>query len=711
MPSLGFGIGLIWAVTNASWIINTGLQKSEMFRPINITGYVASIPKQSNRNISFQFVTSIINNKPNKQRILLRWYGHPPQKIKPGQVWSLLVKLKPAHSFANPGSFDYARWLLTQNIHLLGSVKQSRENKLIKPSHNDYLDQLRLSWINQLKFFEYLPKMGLIKALTLGYRSDVTYDQWQVFKKTGTIHLMAISGLHVGLVALFSFQFCMLVFRNFSWLLLYIPLQRLSLIFSLFVVWCYGLISGMAIPTERALIMISVLAMTQLLYLRVDLAERLAIAAFVVLLIHPLSVLSASFWLSFCAAGLLCYGMKYTSEVSPYWKQALDAQKITTIGFFPLTLFFFHQVSLVSVVANLISVPWMSFVVMPLSLIGLVSSKLSTDIASMVFYLANESLELLWLILAPLANFKFSIWQEQTPSFWKLIFAMIGVAILLSPKKLKFKYLGVIGLLPLFVLSKSSLSHGEFELDVLDVGQGLATIVQTKKHVLVFDTGPKFGPNFDMGSAVVAPFLRDSGNSKIDIMIVSHGDNDHIGGADYLLNDFKVNKVLTSVPWKIKNHKSLHCMAGQHWNWDGVNFKVLYPYTMHYEGNNSSCVLKVGNDGKSVLLTGDIEKPAEKTLAIKYGPALKSSVIVAPHHGSRTSSSQKFLDFVKPKYVVYSTGFHNRFRFPSKVVVRRYRQINAEAENTASSGMVKFTFLKGIFNKTLYRESHKQFWD
>jgi competence protein ComEC len=244
---------------------------------------------------------------------------------------------------------------------------------------------------------------------------------------------------------------------------------------------------------------------------------------------------------------------------------------------------------------------------------------------------------------------------------------------------------------------------------LLDVGQGLAATVQTHAHMLVFDTGPRFGKTFDTGAAVVEPFLRQQGVDTIDKLVVSHGDNDHIGGAASLLQHISVSETISSVPDRLPMTSAVGCHAGQSWEWDGVRFDMLSPFGTLGNNNDNSCVLRVSAPDGSALLTGDIERPAEHVLAEHYGVLLKTDLLVAPHHGSLTSSSPAFLNLVTPSYVLIPVGYLNRYNFPNPEVLRRYRALGIQILDSANHGAISVE--PGAFPPQGYRQTDGHYWN
>jgi competence protein ComEC len=367
---------------------------------------------------------------------------------------------------------------------------------------------------------------------------------------------------------------------------------------------------------------------------------------------------------------------------------------------------------LISFAANSVAIPWVGFIVVPLSLFGSFLFIFSNHAAALVLTLADKILRVLWIVLTWFSHLPNVVWYQTIPHTWMLVAAIIAMIFLLLPIGVPGRYLGIIWLLPLALYKPDAPQKGEAWLTVLDIGQGLSAVVQTQKHTLVFDTGPKLSASFDMGDSVVVPFLHSINTKKIDMLVISHGDNDHIGGAAAVMAQLPVLSVKTSVP-KYFTHANL-CLRGDSWNWDDVNFSFLYPTqeTLNKD-NNSSCVLRISSGKQQILLTGDIEKFAEKDLAINQSNNLPSTILIAPHHGSKTSAVKNFVNLVDPKYVLFATGFRNRYHFPHPSVVKLYQEKNVIAYNTAKTGAIQFQLNKkgAEIPPQLYRENHKHYWN
>ncbi|HFD33384.1 MAG TPA: DNA internalization-related competence protein ComEC/Rec2 [Gammaproteobacteria bacterium] len=715
-------IGFLWALLHAHYVLWSALPHALEGQDLTVIGIVDSLPEKTDKHSRFvlQVEQLIHNQQPQTQypkKIRLSWFGKISSTVKAGEKWQFVVRLKQPHGMRNPGGFDYEKWLFERKIRATGYVKKSPLNRRLTQSSAFSLNAYRERLKNRIS--ELLPTAdyrGIVLALTLGDKTEISDQQWQVFRATGTNHLVAISGLHIGLVAAAVFFVCGTIVRRIPRLLIYAPYYKVAAIAAMLAAGFYAMLAGFAIPTQRALVMICVVMVFMLFNRRLNPRMILSSALFVVLLIDPFSALSAGFWLSFVAVAAILYAMQSRVSANSLWWKWGRIQWITSVALIPVLLFSFQSFSLISPIANIIAVPWVSFLVVPLVLLGALL-QFVTPVAQFLFMLANKLLAGLWLVLDYLAHLPFAQWEQFSPQAWTLLPGLIGVLLLLSPKGMPAKYLSVIFLLPLFLIKPTAPANGTFKLTLLDVGQGLSAVVQTHSHVLVFDTGPAFSSGFDTGAAVVLPYLRKNNITRLDMLLVSHGDNDHIGGMQSILDGVEVSQVLTSVPQQMTRNEYAICRAGEQWQWDNVHFKMLNPVSLksfgksRKAGNNLSCVLKVSIGKYSILLTGDIEKKAEKRLLKRVYDELAVDVLVAPHHGSNTSSSKRFIKHVDPKFVLYPVGYRNRYGFPKEKVVQRYAQQGVKQISTAQAGAITFSIdASGVSDPDLYRQLNKRIW-
>ena len=471
-------------------------------------------------------------------------------------------------------------------------------------------------------------------------------------------------------------------------------------------------LAGFAIPTQRALIMLSVLMFSILLRRHVLTLNIFALAILLVLLIDPLAVLSVGFYLSFLAVFFIVYALSGRLGRQNRVVSSVKIQGVVALGLLPVVLFFFQSVSIISPVANMVAVPVVSFIVVPFSLLAVALLQFVPDLAALLLQLVDSVFQALWQLLTLLAQLPAANIIRPQPVLWQIIIAMLGVFLLLAPRGVPARYLGVIFILPLFLVNSEKPNVGDVTMTLLDVGQGLSVVVQTAEHALVFDTGARFSDKFDMGRNVVVPFLHQQNITALDKLIISHADNDHIGGAKAVLGSISTRQILTSVPEKFNTYNAIQCTAGQSWRWNQVDFYILSPPAQTFrDENDNSCVLKIVTKQGSMLLTGDIEAIAEDYL-IKHMPGkLQADVLIAPHHGSKTSSTQAFLEKVNFSLILIPADAPNRFLFPHKEVLMRYKQMGAKYFVTGRTGTITVRFADGKIDIDTYREQHSHYWN
>ncbi|MDH4275500.1 MAG: DNA internalization-related competence protein ComEC/Rec2, partial [Gammaproteobacteria bacterium] len=390
------------------------------------------------------------------------------------------------------------------------------------------------------------------------------------------------------------------------------------------------------------------------------------------------------------------------------------AQWLVAVGMLPITLLFFQRVAPLSPLANILAVPWLSLVVTPLAIVGTFLSAVWADAGAMLLAWASWAMDVFWPYLAWLASLEFAAMLPNVPPPWTLVPAFIGLVWWLAPRGVPGRWLGLIWCAPLFIIPSRPLLPGELELTMLDVGQGLAVVARTAHHTLVYDTGPRMSAAFDTGGAVLVPFLRQRNVAQVDTLVISHADNDHAGGAASVQRYFPSGTVYASVPESLEALNAQACFRTQAWTWDGVTFKVIHPeqgYDVKSE-NNRSCVVLIESPGGRVLLSGDIERGAERVLLKRFPEDLRADILIAPHHGSSGASSQEFVDMVQAHYVLFATGYRNRYGFPKPEPLARYREHGAQPYTSAADGAVSFMLRPGsaVAPPERYREQARRFW-
>lgn len=703
-----FMLGLAWTYYIAHSTLAWQLPNEVEGRNMLVTGYVKSLPVTDEWQTNFLFAIE-------KSALVKLSWRDASQTVKVGDKWQFVVRLKRIHGTQNPGAFDYEAWALQKGLRATGYVVASQDNKILSHSRfRSFVDQWREHLQSRLQ--AYLPTTKTspwLMALLLGERTGITHDDWQVLRNTGTNHLMAIAGLHIGIIAGIAHMLTSWLWRRSARLVFLLPAQLAGACAALMMAILYSMLAGFSIPTQRACIMLTIFIFALLLRRKINPWHAWSLALLIVLLMNPLSVLTESFWLSFGTIALIIYGMSGRLSSSGWWWKWGRVQWVIGLGLIPLTLFFFQECSLISFAANSIAIPWLAFFILPFCFLSVIFLFIYPPATSIFLMLADKSLAGLWLVLTWFSQLHFSIWQQFIPSYFHLTLAILASIFLLSPAGFPGRWIGILWFLPLIFYTPNKPAHGEFWLTLLDVGQGLSVIVQTQNHTLVYDAGPKFLPNFDMGESVVIPYLHTIGTKKIDMLVVSHGDNDHIGGTQILQKTLPISSIKTSVPEKIPSTTTDYCLAGYAWEWDNVTFSFIYPSQQQLHlGNDSSCVLLIDNGQQRALLPGDIEKFAENELLRQSPQQLQASVFIAAHHGSKTSGLKNFISAIHPQYVLYATGYRNRYHFPHPSVMATYDAMHVKQLNTAETGAIQFKFgqEKNILPPILYRQISKRYW-
>jgi len=574
---------------------------------------------------------------------------------------------------------------------------------------------------------------GVIVALVVGDQRTIDQSDWTVFNRTGIGHLISISGLHITMIAgLFALVAAGLWRRSFftrAQLPLILPAQKVAALTGAGVALLYVLLAGFGVPAQRTLYMLMVVAVALWTGRIASVSYILCVSLGVVVLIDPWAVLWPGFWLSFGAVAVILYASvgrtvtrpKRDAEISrrQHWWAAfrLEAhtQYVVTMGLVPLTMLLFAQVSIVSPLANAVAIPLISLVVTPLTLIG---SMLPAPLSAPPLELAHALVRLLAAFLRWQSSFGFAVWSAPTPPWWIFSWALFGTLWTLAPRGWPVRWLGVVTWIPLLTAVPSHPAEGRMRVIAFDVGQGMALLIETSKHRLLYDSGPLYSPGSDGGNRVIVPYLKARGIDALDGMIITHSDSDHSGGALTVLQNMRVGWLLSSL-WPgsaIVRAARVHaqCEAGQAWDWDGVHFEMLHPLADSYadpllKPNARGCTLKVGANGKSMLLAADIEARQEAALLARARDALPADVLLAPHHGSGTSSTKDFLLAVHPSLALFQVGYRNRYHHPKAEVYQRYADLGIERLRTDESGALLLDFDPRI-TVDEYRRSHARYW-
>lgn len=716
--------GFVWAAGFGQWRLADHLPSENEGRDIRVTGVVAGLPQSYENGVRFEFVVEQAEAAvPSK--ISLAWYSglraeeddarHVLPQLHAGERWQLTVRLKHPHGNLNPQGFDYEAWLFERGIRATGYVRAADGNRRLEafvPRPGLAVERLR-EMIRE-RFLHSLPEhdyAGVLVALVVGDQRAIDGGLWQLFARTGISHLMSISGLHVTMIAALGAWLVSFFWRRRPALMLRLPAQKAAAAAGWATAFAYCFLAGFGVPAQRTLYMLSVVALALWLGRAAAGSRVLALALLLVLLLDPWAVLSAGFWLSFGAVALLFYIGSGRLALGHWLAQWGRAQWAITIGLIPALLALFQQFSLVSPLANAIAIPLVSLVITPLALIG---ALLPFDLP---LALAHQLLAWLMAFIEWLADLPLAVWQQHASPAWTVGLATLGCVWLLLPRGFPSRGAGAFLMLPLVLVAPVRPAEGELLVTVLDVGQGLAVHAQTAGHDLIYDTGPQFSPDANSGNRILLPYLRAAGVRRLDGLILTHEDKDHAGGALSLLDGLPVDWTASSLPEdhpfrEAPGHRP--CIDGQAWEWDGVRFEMLHPDAAGYEktkrkSNDMSCVLKVTAGEASMLLTGDIETISEQALSKRHGERLRADVLLAPHHGSRTSSSPEFIAAVGAKTVIFPVGYRNRFRHPNAEVLRRYEAAGAQLLRTDRDGAVtvRFGVSRGL---TLEREARRRYW-
>ncbi len=696
--------GVSWASAMAHWRLSDALPVAWQQQEVEVIGVVASLPEASTSRTRFLFdVEKVLTPRAVvPSHISLNLYPSswrqvsqaPLMNLKSGERWQFTVKLKRPHSSLNPHGFDYAGWALAQNIRATGYVRTKHammklQGFVWRPKYG--IDRLRGVIQQHIHALLQGPLAGVITALVIGEDAGIQTDTWDLMLRTGITHLMAISGLHITMLSGLAFAVVYTGWKCSSRLLMLLPARKAAILSGAIVALMYALLAGFSVPTQRTFYMLMVFAVALWSGRQVNIAQVLSMALLVVVLLDPWAVSAAGFWLSFGAVVVISFALN-ARVAQPHWLYAaIKTQWAVTLGLLPVLILLFHQASIISPLANAVAIPVVSLLVTPLALLG---GFLQIDWPILV---AHWGLAQLMVALNGLDSLPVSLWAQSAPPLWSVALAIISVVCSLLPQGVPLRYFSLMGLLPMLLVEPERPQVGELKVTVLAVGQGLGVHLQTATHDLMYDTGPQYNVHTNAGKRVILPYLRGEGVQQLDMLILSHDDNDHTGGAVSIVGAMRVSEVLSSfaLTHDLNDANQQRCEAGQQWVWDGVLFEVLYPNAdmladANFKDNDKSCVLKVSSDAGSILLTGDIERHGEQ--ALLEDKRLQSEVLLVPHHGSRTSSTKRFLEAVSPSHSVIANGYLNHFHHPNDKVMSRYRAIDSSVYRTDLDGAVRLYF-------------------
>lgn len=745
----GAACGFLWAATLAQAALAPQLARVDEGRDIRLVGVIDSLPYRFAQGVRFNFAVERAggNAFALPPRVALSWYSGlgrdapAAADVQPGERWELTVRLQRPHGNANPGGFDYEAWLLEQGLRATGYVRPghaaqpaNRRLERFVPGFGNLVERCRAGLRDRiLASLAGRQYAGVIVALVVGDQRAIDQSDWTVFNRTAVGHLVSISGLHITMIAgLFALAAAGLWRRSFftrRQLPLMLPAQKVAALAGAAAALLYVLLAGCGVPAQRTLYMLSVVAAALWLGRIASVSHVLCAALGLVTLLDPWAVLWPGFWLSFGAVAMILYAT-VGRVPAPFDPAAPDGrgrrllaalgrgahtQYVVTLGLVPLTMLLFAQVSLVSPLANAVAIPVISLLVTPLALLGCL---LPAPLSDPLLWLAHELVRALALFLQWLGGSAFAVWSAPAPPWWSFCWALFGTLWMLAPRGWPRRWLGAASWIPLLTALPEGPPPGRMWITAFDVGQGMAVLIETSGHRLLYDTGPTYSPDSNGGSRVILPYLKARGIAALDGVIVSHSDSDHAGGALAIMGVVRAGWVASSLAPEHAIARAapthLRCVAGQGWTWDGVRFEMLHPPAASYDEaalkpNARGCALRVSVGGKAILLAADIEAAQEAQLLLRERDRLRADVLLAPHHGSGTSSTPAFLAAVRPQLALFQVGYRNRYHHPKAEVYQRYQDLGIARLRTDESGAITLRFGPQI-EIGEYRLDHARYW-
>jgi len=759
---LALTLGFYWNANYANQRLKNILPSELDGSEFELIGRVDALPQGNTHGVRFAFELEELSAREKiaafPRRVYLSWSPdwkstNTVPEIIPGQRWKLKVKLKQPYGLLNPHTFDFERWAFQQDYGATGSI---RSGQLLDANAIGILDfrlgmELR-RWQLREKIQRLLPKdaryQGVLIALVLGDQNAIEQDDWRIFNATGIGHLISISGLHVTMLAGVGAIVAARLWRRFS-LPLYIPVGKIAALMGFLTAFIYTWLAGFQIPAQRTMYMVGVVAFALWNGRNPRSFDIWWWALFFVLLLDPMAAYTPGFWLSFGAVAAILYSMKDSKALlgiptgkgfELHWfdrlkiaiSEACRVQTVVTLALLPLTFYWFYQTSIVSPIANALAIPLISYIVTPFAIAG---ALLPEWLGQWLLRLAHLSMDYLGVALTEFSSWSWAVHRSHEPALWALVIASLGVAVAIRPGYLidswRSRLCGVCLSVVLFIPPLHLLKSGEFRATVFDIGQGTAVLIQTATKTLLYDAGPTHGTKDDAGRRVIIPFLMGEGIHQIDRLVISHSDSDHIGGAASILKEIQFASMMGSLPQDnplLSNLKSraiqaLPCRYGQQWEWDGVLFRVWHPdtstnfdKTYPMKPNEMSCVIEVSNDLYSFWMTGDVEKYGEAEIVNRlindqYSQNnAKEIIFMAPHHGSKTSSSMGLLEALNPHQAFAQNGHLNRYGHPHPTVTQRYQDVGIPFYQTPKTGAQIWDFKSHDFSRHDWRYREKKIW-
>ena len=686
--------GLSWACLSAQSALDDRLDPALDGQTRWVEGRITGLPQRTSEGVRFELTDSRSRKARLPKRIRVSWRGGP--EVRSGERWRLAVSLKRPSGLLNFHGFDQEAWLLAQRIGATASVK---DGERLAPARNAWRDSVR----QRLMAVDAQGREAGLAALVLGDGSGLAAEDWQVLQATGTVHLLVISGQHIGLLAGLVYGLIAGLARYGCWPRTW-PWLPWACGLAFGAALGYGLLAGFGVPVQRACVMVGLVLVWRLRFRHLGVWWPLLLALNGVLILEPLASLQPGFWLSFAAVAVLI--LAFAGRLGPWsvWQAWTRPQWLIAIGLFPVLLVLGLPISLSAPLANLVAVPWISLVVLPLALLGTALLPLPW-LGESLLWLAGGALAGLFEGLAWLAGLQPAWVPAEVPlGYWWL--SLLGTVMLLLPNGVPLRLLGLPMLLLAIFPPQERVPHGQVDVVQLDVGQGQSLILRTRHHTLLYDAGPRTG-TFDLGARVVLPSLRKFGVDRLDMMLLSHADADHAGGAAAIARGMPIQRVVGGEVEGLPAFLGTQpCVSGEQWQWDGVSFE-LWQWPGADNGNAKSCVLQVQANGERLLLTGDIDRAAEQAFLVSP-LAVPTDWLQAPHHGSRSSSSKAFLHRLAPGSVLISRGRGNAFGHPHPQVLQRYQALGSQVYDSAEQGAVRLQL--GAFAAPVVARSQRRFW-
>ena len=686
--------GFTWACVSALWALNDRLPAALDGETRWVEGRVVGLPQTSEGVVRFELADARSRHEKLPSLMRLAWHAGPP--LNSGERWRLAVKLKRPGGLLNPDAFDYEAWLLAQRIGATGTIKDGQRLAEAGWAWRDSIRQRLLAVDAQ-------GRGGALAALVLGDGSGLSREDWQILQDTGTVHLLVISGQHIGMLAAVMYLLIAGLAR-YGWWPLRWPWLPWACGLAFAAALGYGLLAGFDVPVQRACVMVGLVLLWRLRFRHLGAWWPLLLAFNVLLLFDPLASLRPGFWLSFAAVGILIFTFGGRLGAWNWWQTWTRAQWLIALGLCPLLLALNLPISLSGPLANLLAVPWVSLLVLPPALLGTLLLPVPY-VGAGLLWLAGGLIDWLFRGLLVIAGI-WPAWISPSLPWWTLLIGSLGAVLLLLPRGVPLRPLGWPLLLILLAPPRERVAEGLADIWQLDVGQGLAILIRTRHHTVLYDAGPRFG-DFDLGQRVVLPALHKLGVERIDLMLLSHADADHAGGALAVSRGLKVTRVISGDPPGLPAILQAEaCESGRQWQWDGVRFQ-LWQWSAAQDSNQRSCVLQIEANGERLLLTGDIDTAAERAL-LESPLALPTHWLQAPHHGSRSSSSMALLRALRPHSVLISRGQGNSFGHPHPLVLARYRQQGLRIYDSAQHGAIHLRL--GGFQAPWLMRQQRRFW-